>query len=59
MQREKGCLHLSLYNAEVIAGQGTVGLEMFDAIPDLDTIVVAVVVGALIGGIGVVVRRST
>jgi threonine dehydratase len=54
---EKKGVYISPYNnAEVIAGQGTVGLEMFDAIPDLDTIVVAVGGGALIGGIGVVAK---
>jgi threonine dehydratase len=35
----------------IIAGQGTVGLEMLQAVPDLDTLVVAVGGGGLIGGI--------
>ena len=57
MANEKKGVYISPYNnAEVIAGQGTIGLEMFDAVPDLDTIVVAVGGGALIGGIGVVAK---
>lgn len=35
----------------IIAGQGTVGLEMLQAQPDLDTLVIAVGGGGLIGGI--------
>lgn len=37
-------------DAEVIAGQGTVSLEMLRAVPDLDTLVVAIGGGGLIGG---------
>ena len=54
---EKKGHYVSPYNnREVIAGQGTVALEMFDLVPDLDTIVVAVGGGGLIGGIGVVAK---
>jgi threonine dehydratase len=35
----------------IIAGQGTVALEMLEAVPQLDTLVVAVGGGGLIGGI--------
>jgi threonine dehydratase len=35
----------------IVAGQGTVGLEMLQTVPDLDTLVVAVGGGGLIGGI--------
>ena len=35
----------------IVAGQGTVGLEMMRAVPDLDTLVVAVGGGGLIAGI--------
>ena len=37
--------------AEVIAGQGTVGLELEEQAPDLDTVLVSVGGGGLIGGI--------
>ncbi len=35
----------------IVAGQGTVGLEMLHAVPDLDTLVIAVGGGGLVGGI--------
>jgi threonine dehydratase len=35
----------------IVAGQGTVGLEMLQAVPELDTLVIAVGGGGLIGGI--------
>jgi threonine dehydratase len=40
----------------VIAGQGTVGLELFDELPGVRTIVAPVGGGGLIGGIGIVAR---
>jgi threonine dehydratase len=36
---------------QIIAGQGTVALEMLEAVPELDTLIVAVGGGGLIGGI--------
>ena len=36
---------------QVIAGQGTVALEMLDAVPDLDTLVVPIGGGGLISGV--------
>lgn len=38
-------------DAAVMAGQGTIGLEMLAAVPELDTLVVQVGGGGLIGGI--------
>ena len=35
----------------IIAGQGTIGLEMLEAVPELDTLVVAIGGGGLISGI--------
>ncbi|HWP13310.1 MAG TPA: threonine ammonia-lyase [Ramlibacter sp.] len=40
----------------IIAGQGTVGLEMLDAVPALDMLVVAVGGGGLIAGIAVAAK---
>jgi threonine dehydratase len=40
----------------VIAGQGTVALEILDDLPDVDTIVVAIGGGGLASGIGVALR---
>jgi len=41
----------------VIAGQGTIGVEMLRAQPDLDTLVIAVGGGGLISGIATAVRQ--
>jgi threonine dehydratase len=43
-------------DAAVIAGQGTIGLEMLRAQPELDTLVIAVGGGGLISGIATAVR---
>jgi threonine dehydratase len=40
----------------IVAGQGTVGLEMLEAVPGLDTIVVAVGGGGLISGIALAAK---
>ncbi len=41
---------------DVIAGQGTVGLEILDQIPDMDTVVVPVGGGGLLAGIAMTVK---
>ena len=43
-------------DADVIAGQGTIGLEMLREVPDLDTLVIAVGGGGLISGIATAAR---
>ena len=45
-------------NAHVIAGQGTMGLEILEQVPDVEAIVVPVGGGGLIGGIGIVVKAK-
>jgi threonine dehydratase len=40
----------------IVAGQGTVGIEMLEAVPGLDTLVVAVGGGGLIAGIAVAAK---
>ena len=42
----------------VIAGQGTVGLELLDDVPDLETVIVPVGGGGLIGGVAVAVKSA-
>ncbi|WP_119293403.1 threonine ammonia-lyase [Azohydromonas sediminis] len=42
----------------VIAGQGTIGLEMLRAQPEIDTLVVAIGGGGLIGGIATAVKAE-
>ena len=50
-------IYVSPYNdAEVVAGQGTVGLEMLEDWPEVDTVVVPVGGGGLISGIGLWIK---
>jgi len=42
----------------VVAGQGTIGLEIAEQVPDVDTVVVPVGGGGLIGGIGVALAAA-
>jgi len=44
-------------DADVIAGQGTLGLELCAALPDLEAVVVPVGGGGLIAGVAVAVKR--
>ncbi len=54
---KSGATFVSAYDdAQVIAGQGTVGLEIMSALPDVETIVVPVGGGGLITGIATVVK---
>jgi threonine dehydratase len=52
LARRPGHTFVHPYDDEaIIAGQGTIGIEMLEAVPELDTLVVAVGGGGLIGGI--------
>lgn len=51
--------YLPAFNDEaVIAGQGTIGLELLEQIPDLDAVVVPVGGGGLIGGIACALKET-
>jgi threonine dehydratase len=57
MEAEEGKTFVSAYNdSQVIAGQGTIGLEILEADPELDAILVPVGGGGLISGIGCAVK---
>ncbi|MFV3128087.1 threonine ammonia-lyase [Niveispirillum sp. KHB5.9] len=57
LAREEGLVFVHPYDdVDVIAGQGTIGLEMMLAVPHLDTLVVPVGGGGLIGGIAVAAK---
>lgn len=43
-------------DAQVAAGQGTVALEMMDAVPDLDMVIVPIGGGGLVAGVAVAVK---
>lgn len=42
---------------DVVAGQGTLGLELLDQVPDLETVVVPIGGGGLISGVASVLKR--
>jgi threonine dehydratase len=51
LAESEGLVFIHPYDDEaIVAGQGTVGLEMLRAVPDLDTLIVAVGGGGLIAG---------
>lgn len=57
LQQRHGYAYVHAFNDElVIAGQGTIGLELLEASPDLDVLVVPIGGGGLIGGIAVAVK---
>lgn len=57
LEKEKGFTFVHPYQDEyVIAGQGTIGLEVMERLPDLDTIVVPIGGGGLISGIAIAVK---
>lgn len=43
-------------HADVIAGQGTLGLELMDELPDLDTVVLGIGGGGLVAGVAAAVK---
>ncbi len=58
LARERGATYVHAFDdPDVIAGQGTVALEMLDDDPDLDAVVVPVGGGGLLAGCGLVTRE--
>jgi threonine dehydratase len=56
--RERNLVYIHPFDDElIVAGQGTVGLELHDQNPDLDAVVVPVGGGGLIAGIGLVMKE--
>jgi threonine dehydratase len=57
LEREEGMTFVHPFDDEVvIAGQGTVGLEVLEQVPDLDAVVVPVGGGGLVSGIAAAVK---
>ena len=57
LQAEHGYTYVHAFDDEqVIAGQGTIGVEMMDAMPELDVIVVPIGGGGIISGIATAVK---
>jgi threonine dehydratase len=58
--RRSGACYISPYShPDVIAGAGTIGLELLENLPDIDTIVVPVGGGGLISGIAIATEGTT
>jgi threonine dehydratase len=58
--REQGLVFLSPYDdAALIAGQGTIGLEMVEDGPELDAVLVPVAGGGLVSGVATVVKGAS
>ena len=56
----RGLVVVHPYDDEkIIAGQGTIGLEMLETYPELDTLVIAIGGGGLLSGISVRPSRSS
>jgi threonine dehydratase len=57
LQQRHGYTYVHAFDDEkVIAGQGTIGLELLEALPELDVLVVPIGGGGLVGGIAVAVK---
>jgi threonine dehydratase len=57
LEKEKGYVFVHPYeDPYVIAGQGTIGLEIHEKLPDLDTIVIPIGGGGLISGVSTALK---
>jgi threonine dehydratase len=57
VQHARDLIYVHAFNDErVIAGQGTIGLEIVEALPDLELLVVPIGGGGLIGGVALAVK---
>ncbi|MFQ5948736.1 MAG: threonine/serine dehydratase, partial [Acidimicrobiia bacterium] len=60
LQREQGSVLVHPYDDPwVIAGQGTIGLELLDEVPDVDTVLVPLSGGGLISGIALALKSAS
>ncbi len=58
LQKETGATFIHPFNDElVIAGQGTIGLEILDQLPDLDAVIIPVGGGGLLAGVAFAVKN--
>ncbi|KGJ80361.1 threonine dehydratase [Cryobacterium roopkundense] len=57
--RETGAILIPPFDhADVVAGQGTLGLEILDQVPDLETVVVPIGGGGLLSGVASVLKQA-
>ena len=58
LQQETGMTFIHPYDDElVIAGQGTIGLEILDQLPDVDAVIVPIGGGGLISGVAFAIKQ--
>lgn len=59
LQPQKGCVFVHPFDDySVIAGQGTIGLEILQQVPDVDAVIVPVGGGGLIAGIATAIKET-
>jgi threonine dehydratase len=59
LQNERGSIFIPAFNdLAIIAGQGTIGLELLKQVPELDAVIVPVGGGGLVGGIALALKES-
>lgn len=59
LQRERGLVSVPAFDdPAVIAGQGTIGLELLEQVPDLEAVVIPVGGGGLASGIAVAIKEQ-
>lgn len=59
LQKENGCVFIHPFNDfDVMAGQGTIGLEILEQVPDVDAVIVPVGGGGLIAGVAVAIKEA-
>jgi len=60
IEADEGMTFVSAYNdIDLIKGQGTVGLEMVEDVPDLDVVLIPVGGGGLASGVASVIKQAT
>ena len=60
IEAEEGMTFISAYNdIDLIKGQGTIGLEMIEDVPDLDVVLIPVGGGGLASGVASVFKQAT
>jgi len=59
LRKEEGMVFIEAFNDPyVIAGQGTIGMEILEDLPDVDTVIVPVGGGGLISGISIAIKSQ-
>jgi threonine dehydratase len=57
LAEEKGLLYVNGFDdPDIIAGQGTIGLEILEDVPDVDVVIVPIGGGGLIAGVGTAIK---